>query len=185
MYVILDTETTDLRPWQIAQLSYIMLDEKKNVTWAKNFFFAVDTMSYGAQSVHWFSKKALATLSEGRVFADHAHEIHADMCDKTIIIHNVPFDTKFMEYELQKIFASYTLQKSLCTMKYFTDICKLPSSRAWYKRPKVWEVLSHLSIDDEAILAQAKILFGCKEVWYHDARFDTAAVLAMMPYVKL
>jgi DNA polymerase III epsilon subunit-like protein len=185
MYAILDTETTDLRPGQIAQLSYILLDADKNVTWAKNFFFSVDTMNYGAQAVHGFSKNKLAVLSWGRVFADHAQEIHTDLHDKTIIIHNVSFDTKFMEHELQKIFKTYKLTKSICTMKHFTDICKLPSARAWYKWPKVAEVLAHLRVQDTAVLQEAQRIFGCADIGYHDARFDTAAVLAMMPHVSI
>ena len=47
--VFLDTETTNLTPGQIAQLSYIVEDNGK--VQGKNFFFKVDSMDEGAEKV--------------------------------------------------------------------------------------------------------------------------------------
>ena len=50
--IIFDTETTslDVVSGQIAQLSYIKVNEEENnkIEFAKNFYFSVDKMSYEA-----------------------------------------------------------------------------------------------------------------------------------------
>ena len=73
MILYLDTETTGLYPGEICQLSYIMQD--KDGATAKNFFFAVKDVEYGAYLVHGFSVQILKELSGGKTFSDHADEI--------------------------------------------------------------------------------------------------------------
>jgi hypothetical protein len=52
MYLILDTETNSYHPGQIAQLSYILVDENWQFQQSQNFFFRVDAMDPYAQSIH-------------------------------------------------------------------------------------------------------------------------------------
>ena len=65
MIIYLDTETTGLCPGNICQLSYVLQTEKE--VKAKNFYFAVDNVEYGAYSVHGLSPEILYKLSNGRV----------------------------------------------------------------------------------------------------------------------
>ena len=60
-----DTETTNIRPGSICQLSYIVVDSsvKPQKTLGKNFFFTVEEMSPEAEAVHGFSLEKLYTLS--------------------------------------------------------------------------------------------------------------------------
>ena len=62
--VYFDTETTDLTPGQIAQLSYIIEDDSTFVE-AKNMFFTVDKMTSGAEGTHGMSVDFLAEASNG------------------------------------------------------------------------------------------------------------------------
>ena len=77
MILYLDTETTGLRPGQICQISYIM--QTKNSVVAKNMFFTVDSVEYGAYSVHGFSVEKLKELSKGKRFEDCVLEIKEDL----------------------------------------------------------------------------------------------------------
>lgn len=181
MYCILDTETTSLHPGQIGQLSYICLDSNFCVTSAKNHFFTVDEMHPGAEAVHGFSQERLEHLSGGKGFADSLDEIASDLNDKVLVIHNSPFDVKFLLAEYAGSGQEKNRYKEFCTMTHFTDICKIPKNTGFgYKRPKVSELVSFYNCSDEQILLRAQELFASDEIGFHDARFDTAALLCVL-----
>ena len=56
--VYLDTETTSLNPGQICELS-IIHEEGNELKLAKNYFFKVESIDTGAESVHGFSKEKI------------------------------------------------------------------------------------------------------------------------------
>lgn len=181
MYCILDTETTSLHPWQIAQLSYTLIDSDYNHTASKNFFFAVDEMHPGAEAIHGFSKDILTQLSDGKIFSDYIDEIASDLKDRTLIIHNVPFDRKFLQSEFQTCGLQSSRYNEFCTMIHFTPVCNIiPIGRYTPKRPKVSEVLNFLSISEQEVLATANAHYGSEDIWFHDARFDTAALYCIL-----
>ena len=70
--LIFDTETTSIKPGQICQLSYILIDAstKPQKTIGKNFFFTCDEMDPNAEAVHGFSLEKLYELSNGQYFED-------------------------------------------------------------------------------------------------------------------
>lgn len=181
MYCILDTETTSLHPGQIAQLSYICLDENFSFTYAKNYFFSVDSMSPGAQAVHWFSKPKLHTLSQWKVFSDSLQDITNDLHKKNIVAHNISFDMKFLFSEYEYTGQEKNRKQELCTMQYFTDICKIPKNTGFgHKRPKVSELLSFLKISDHEVTKESQKVFWSDAVGFHDARFDTTALYCVL-----
>ena len=175
MIIYFDTETTGLHPGQICQLSYVMQD-KESVT-AKNFFFTVDSVEYGAFMVHGFSVEKLRELSCGKRFLDYFDEIEKDFLSVDLIVsHNTAFDFSFMRTEYARIGKDFIIKNSFCTMKKATPICKLPrNSGVGYKYPKLNELCSFLGIKDNDISNELYKLFGAK-AGYHDARFDTTAV---------
>jgi len=187
MYLILDTETTDLRPWQIAQLSYTILDQDLEVSSAKNFFFSIKHMNPWAERIHGFSKDKLFSLSWGKTFEHHVDEICDDLENYTLIAHNMWFDKKFMQKEIERQAKHYSPKDHFCTMKHFTNICKLPNKNGYtgYKRPKVSEVMTHLDISDDDVLKLSKDLYENNDIWFHDARFDTAALVAIIKKAEL
>ena len=175
MILYFDTETSGLRPGQICQLSYVM-QEGLDAT-AKNFFFTVDFVEYGAFCVHGFSVEKLKTLSCGKRFADCFNEIEEDFSKADVIVgHNVNFDISFMRAEYQTLGKVFYIKNEFCTMKKTTSVCKLQRcNHVGYKYPKLNELCAHLSISDGDILRATKALFGA-QVGFHDARFDTTAV---------
>lgn len=176
MIICFDTETTSLNPGQICQLSYTM-QEDGNIC-ARNLFFSVDSMDYSAFMVHGFSMEKLNALSNGRKFKDYIDIIENDFNRADLVVsHNTAFDFMFMRTEFERLGRVFTPKKEFCTMKNFTPVCKLPKKRGeGYKYPKLSELCEFFNITDNQIRQASNKVFGAS-VSFHDARFDTTAVL--------
>jgi DNA polymerase-3 subunit epsilon len=184
-FVYVDTETTDVKPGQIAQLAYIIADAGGNVEEARNLYFSVGLMSPGAEAIHHLSPAVLKALSEGRHFGDCIEEmLDAWYSNATFVAHNVTFDLKFVRAELSRYEFPLYSPKTFCTMQAMTPLCKLPGMYGKYKWPRVEEALRHAGIFQERVLAAASTLFitdpekepGTPPLGFHDARFDVTAV---------
>ena len=177
MILFFDTETTGLMPGRIVQLSYVM--QTPNEGKAKNFFFAVSYVEPSAVAVHGLSPEKLLELSDGRTFSINLEEIYEDFISADLIVaHNFSFDLKFMIAEFIYHERQFRYHESFCTMKYFTDILKLPrSSNRGYKYPKLSELCEHFEFYPYDISRISADLFGCYGQ-SHDARYDTAALYA-------
>lgn len=178
-----DTETTSIKPGNICQLSYIIIDAstKPQKTTGKNFFFTVDSMDAGAEAVHGFSLEKLYELSDGKEFLEFVHEFMPDFFDADFIIgHNVQFDIKFLKHELQQLWeaglvdTTWDPKNTFCTMAYYKPICNILNPSGTVKNPKLSEVIDYLQISEDEIAKKADELFEGSGN-YHDARFDTAA----------
>ncbi|MGL4990193.1 MAG: 3'-5' exonuclease [Sarcina sp.] len=179
-----DTETTNIRPGSICQLSYIVVDtdSKPQKTTGHNFFFTVEEMSPEAQKVHGFSLEKLYELSNGLYFEDQVDMFLNDFISADFVIgHNVPFDIKFLQHELSCLYLEkeYNPKNIFCTMKYYKDICKIIKQSGDYKNPKLEEAIRFLGITNDQIEQTANKLFDGSGN-YHDARFDTAATYLLV-----
>ena len=175
MILYFDTETTGLVPGRIIQLSYIMQDSSE--TRAKNFFFYVDHVDPSAVAVHGFTPEKLYGLSGGKTFSCDIDEIYDDFLSADIVIsHNFAFDLKFMIAEFAYSERRFRYRESLCTMRYFTDIMRLPrSSHRGFKYPKLAELADYFGIYPYDVSRATMKYFGCL-VSEHDARYDTASL---------
>ncbi|CDM69788.1 putative DNA polymerase III epsilon subunit [Clostridium bornimense] len=176
--LMFDTETTGLRPGQICQLSYIVIDNsiKPYKVYGKNFFFSVDFMEESAEQIHGFSKELLEELSGGITFGECYHEFIEDFMNSDIISgHNVMFDIKFIKEEFKRVGIEFTPNIEFCTMKYYKNICNIISRQGDIKNPKLSELMDFLDISEEDIENTSMKLFGDTRS-FHDARFDTTAV---------
>ncbi len=174
MVLYLDTETSGYYPGEICELSYIMQTKESVV--AKNFFFSVSKVDYGAYLVHGFSKDKLSVLSKGKKFSDFIDEIGDDMLNADLIVtHNTSFDFMFLRKEFERAGRVFFVKDSFCTMKGTVGLCKLSRVGGGYKYPKLSELCSFLDITEKEIGDVTEKLFGA-DLSYHDARFDTAAV---------
>ena len=173
--IILDTETTDFTPGQIAQLSYILVDNGE-ILRAENYFFTVESMTRGAEQVHGFTRKMLRQLSEGRTFAEQADWFRDDFVDRIMVAHNTSFDLSFLAAEFGRLGLYYS-PNTFCTMRKSAPVCRIPHpSRGGYKWPTLGEALQALEISPEEVNALASKLYGGEQTAFHDARFDSAAV---------
>ena len=175
MILFLDTETTGLYPGNICQLAYVTEDVRG--VRAKNYFFTVDRMDYGAFAVHGLSVRLLRELSEGRRFIDNIDEIADDIDAADVIVtHNSSFDFMFLRAEFENCGRPFSFKESFCSMKNAVSLCKLPRSRGTgYKYPKLSEFCSYCGVDDYDVKMASVKLFG-ESANYHDARFDTCAL---------
>lgn len=174
--LFLDTETTGLSPGNICQLSFLVIDEGK-VT-PNNYYFKVEYVEPGAQRVHGLSVNKLAQLSKNKTFIDYQDELIDEFNKSDILVaHNFNFDINFIKTEFKRCGINYIYNDSLCTMRYFTDVCRIPNSKGnGYKLPRLEELISYFEIKDRTIKSKTKELFNCNNIGYHDARFDTTAV---------
>lgn len=176
MVLYFDTETTGLRPGQICQLSYVMQDGESLSS--RNMFFTVDGMEYGAYMVHGFSMEKLRSLSGGKRFEDFIDVIECDFLSADAVVsHNTAFDFMFMRAEFERLGRIFKVKNEFCSMKKATPLCKLKKARGeGYKYPKLHELCSYLGVSGSRILSVSEKIFGHK-AGFHDARFDTTAVL--------
>ena len=180
MILYLDTETTGLYPGNICQLSYAMQD--KSGVRAKNMFFSVDKVDYGAYLVHGFSVAKLKTLSKGLRFADRFDEINADISEADAVVsHNTAFDFMFLRAEYERLGKLFAVKKDFCSMKKSVPVCKIRKTRGnGYKYPKLFELCEHFGITEYDVKDKAEELFGEDKAGFHDARFDTTAMFLAM-----
>lgn len=176
MILFFDTETTGLIPGRIIQLSYVMQSETE--TRAKNFFFAVEYIEPSAVAVHGFTPEKLAVLSNGKTFSCDIDEIYDDFSSADLIVaHNVKFDINFMIAEFCYQDRRFRYKQEFDTMKFFTNIMKLPrENHAGYKYPKLSELIGFLDIYPYDVTRKTVELFSVPDVGGHDARYDTAAL---------
>lgn len=178
--IYLDTETTDINPGQICELSMIIEDNSNNnFVAAKNYFFKVDHVAPGAEDIHGFSVEKLAELSGGKAFSDYYQEILDILKDNCIVAHNEAFDEKFISTELWRCGISFVPAARQCTMEAFKPVLKIPArykKYGPYKNPKLEEVISFLNIDSTKVDEYSRKLFKYDGSDYHDSRFDTTAM---------
>jgi DNA polymerase-3 subunit epsilon len=169
--IIFDTETTGVNPGSICQLSYFKIRET-GIT-PKNYYFAVDYVEPGAQQVHGLSVEILKELSKGMVFKDKVNEIYNDFKSADMLVgHNISFDIKFLTTEFERNGIYFRPVNTFCTMKGFTNICKIiKTGNGGYKWPSLAELSNFMNIDQETIDYQSKRLFGLHTA-AHDARGD-------------
>ena len=91
----------------------------------------------------------------------------------------------FMSAEFERLGERFTYKNSLCSMKKFTPVCRLPRANgASYKYPKLSELCEFLDIYPYDVTRETMRLFRAAPS-AHDARYDTAALyLAMNEGVK-
>ncbi|KOF57228.1 MULTISPECIES: 3'-5' exonuclease [Clostridium] len=180
--IFFDTETTGLRPGNICQLSYILVDTniKPNKTIGKNIFFSVDYVEPSAEDVHGFSVEILNELSGGKFFKDNLEFFLDDFKTADILIgHNVNFDIKFLTHELACCGEIFNPNHIFCTMNYYKNICKIINNNGNYKNPRLEEAVRFLNINSSHIKDLSKKLFQ-GDGNFHDARFDTTATYLLV-----
>ena len=173
MILFFDTETTGLSPGRIIQLSYVMQSSKNVKT--KNFFFYVDYVEPSAVAVHGFTPEKLFVLSNGHTFSTDIEEIYDVFLRADVIIaHNLSFDLKFMIAEFAYHDRQFRYREGICSMRYFTDIIKIPRENGkGYKYPKLTEFSKYYDLYPYDVTMETAKLFGLYGQ-SHDARYDTA-----------
>ena len=183
MIIFFDTETTDLYPGQICQLTYLMQDRERIS--AKNFFFSVKEVMPGAQSVHGFSKEKLEELSLGKIFSDNIDEIERDFLSADLVVaHNLSFDGMFMRKEFERVGKIFKVKEDMCSMKESVSSCKLSRTNGrGYKYPKLSELCDFVGVSERDIILATKQFFNASTS-FHDARFDATALCLAVNFGK-
>lgn len=189
--IIFDTETTGLRCYknQVAQLSYVMIDDKYEVKSSKNFYFTVEYMEDGASRANGLDEEILKRLSNGRKFKDSVSEIYNDFLNADVLIaHNLEFDLGFLKEEFKRL--NYDIDKMrknkkyFCTMESYTMFMQIEHEYYGLKYPRLDEVMDYLGIKYTDIEKKTKLIFNTESTSYHDSRFDVIATLLAYEQVK-
>lgn len=188
--IIFDTETTSLnsKSGQIAQLSYIKINENNNVEFAKNFYFTVNHIEPGASKTNGLTEELLKKFSNNKTFEDFSNEIYEDFSKETkLVAHNIQFDMEFLLEEFKRVDKDtnvFNEKEYFCTMQYYTNILNIEHSYYGVKFPRLDEVVSYLKIKHDDISAETNEVFGSEGVTYHDARFDVVSTLNIYRYIN-
>lgn len=177
--VILDVETTgdNYLIDEISQISYIILDSDLNIIKAKNFYFMVDYV-YFKSSKNKLNIEELKKLSNNKTFKDRYNEIFSDLNNNLIVCHKCDHDINYLKSEFMRVDKDNRfVYEEFCTMKYYTDILKIPSDNFGYKYPKLVEIMPYLNIKRGDINNYSKKIFNLSdsEVVLHDSRVDVVA----------
>lgn len=172
--VYLDTETTSLKPGQIAQISYL-IEEDNRLVKAYNSYFTVDSMDLGASNCTGLTVDKCKVLSGGLVFGDKADEIYEDLSSAYIIGHNIQFDIKFIREEFLRVGKFLEVVDSIDTMHIMKDITKIPRNGGRYKYPKLDEALRFANITSIDMGKYLELIYGISTS-AHDSRYDAVAV---------
>jgi len=197
-YVVLDTETTGLdvikdgvKVGEIAQLSYILVNERLRIEKAKNFYFNVKEMPENVSRINNLTKEKLLILSGGKTFKEHSKEIYADLKGRVLVGHKVSFDYEFLFNEFRecgfKEDKSY-IPDTYCTMQNMTPFCNLSrkdklTGEILPKWPKLSESLDYWNIAIEIVLQHSLKIFGESKAM-HDSRFDSTGALLVFKKLK-
>lgn len=169
MNIILDCETTDFRPGQISQLSYIIMNDNK-IKKAKNYFFKVETVNKGVVDITGKNTATLDYLSDGMTFAEQAEEVFADLNGNLLIGHNISFDYNFLVTEFARLGIDFIVD-TYCTMKQPRE--DLKRDFIWNKANFSQEDLKDIfKISDLFTKTLVHSLFGNVTVGRHDSRWD-------------
>lgn len=184
-FAVVDTETTGFEPGKIAQLAYILMNEKLKIEKAKNFYFKLEEMPTSASNIHHLTVEALEELSNGKTFKDNFKEIRKDINPRILVSHNIPFDLSFLRSELNYAFTP----KTFCTMEAMTPKCNLSrvdplTQEVTPKWPKLTEALDYWQIPKEKVLEFSTHIFRESKAM-HDARWDTTACMLIFRRLKL
>jgi DNA polymerase III epsilon subunit-like protein len=179
MKVFLDTETSGTRAQEIAQLSYIITDDELSIVRAKNYYFAVGSMSPFATKVHGLTIKSLRGLSGGVRFVDKAHEVLADLAGCQLVCHNYRADFDILRREFERAGLSYSPPGVFCTMAHFRGVCVIADQNGANKNPSLRELIDIYAIEEEEIAEITAQAFGTQGLPQHDGRYDAAALYAV------
>lgn len=162
-----DTETTGL--WNkklaithtaqphIVQLATLVTDSCGNEVTSFNRIIkpqGYTTIDPGAFEVHGITfERAMDEGIDRRLVLDEWRDLVRPT--HMLIAHNKEFDLKLMEIAMRREYndvkQSYRYKKQFCTMKTYTDICKLPPTDRMlqygfntYKSPKLQEAYKHV-----------------------------------------
>ena len=176
MKAFLDTEGTGNRDNQIAQLSYIITNDRMEVVKARNYYFKVKSMNPFATRLHRLTKEKLEKLSHGRDFGHHAAEIAEDLRHCQLVCHNSRSDIDLLREEFDKAGISFEPYDSFCTMAHFKSVCVIADKHGANKNPSLKELIAFFAVDDEEISQCTPELFDAGKLPAHDSRYDAAAL---------
>lgn len=183
--IFLDTETTGLKPGQIAQISAIKVCEHKIID-KINMYFEVEHVCEDAAKVTGRGAEDYRVLSGGIKFNDRADEIANFLRGAQIYGYNINFDNKFIKAEFKrtgryKVYEAYNTgayDEVVLTANDVMDKASkhinLDSLGIYKKKAKLSELISGLKLNEKKIEQFTASVFGLNEtVSFHDATFDT------------
>lgn len=180
-YIILDTETNNIKPGQITQLAYLIVENDKIVK-TENYFFTVESLT---PEIVELTGKTLATINSlagGFYFKDSAIEILDDLKRGVIVAHNADYDKSFLEKEFSRVGLDFD-SEFICTMKQ--SQAKIRDYYGIQKRMlSLTDLKNIFNVSDIYIKALLRKHFpDAVNCTNHDARYD--CIVLYLVYLEL
>ncbi len=178
MYLVWDSETGGFAENRLLQLGMILVDENHKAIMEANLLIkpAGWTIEPGAEAVHGISQ---GYAEKHGIEVERALMLWVEMTRRAdvLVCHNVEFDRKVVEGELDRIKWPRVKNGWYCTMEGLKGVCRIPASekqrRAGFgewKRPKLVEAYG--------------FAFGEGFEGAHDAMADCRATARLFEWIK-
>lgn len=143
--LVIDTETTSKYPntAYITQFSAIAIEEDNNISYFNFYINTDEPLTKEVIDITGVNKEMLQALSKGMYFEDYAEtwEQILKMPNLKVVAHNLSYDLTVLNNNLALHgFPHLKPVDKYCTMREYTDKCKLPKNK-W---PKLNEAIDHV-----------------------------------------
>lgn len=174
---VFDTETTGftVKDWTLEEQPYIVqfawiLGNISKEKWFEEIS-RINVLVRPRISIPFSASQVHGLYDKDVINAPYIEDVIGDFLkylntSDVIVGHNVEFDEWVVRNELARLWRSWDYQpmKSICTMRWSTEYCKLQWRGFSFKPPKLNELYKHL--------------FWERFEWAHDAMVDVEATLA-------
>jgi len=177
---IVDIETTGLNPKndEIIQICVLQVDENYQIKDVINRYYLPREKEPYYFTIDFLKEKT--KNNKYKHFKDDV-EMHNILKEITYLIaHNVDFEYRFL-----KDYINISPENMFCTMKNYTNICKLPSKKYSFKQPKLEEALQFIDNLEEKLynaINNLPIKIDKDELNYHNAIYDVIGCYLLYKY---
>lgn len=151
-YIIFDIETTGIPDRNISPIEHWKFPHIVQIAWMfdnteKSYIIKPDNYLINPDSTKIHGITTEYALLHGKPILNILQEFEEDCKNiKTLVSHNYKFDISILLascYRYKFPVKTFLQKEAFCTMKYMTDICKLPG-KFGYKYPRLEELYAFL-----------------------------------------
>ena len=150
--LFLDVETTGTgSSARIVQMAWLVHDIEGNEIKSQNHIIKPDGFEIPVEATKIHGITTQEAIDGGEDLEMILLQFRKDLiCCNLLVGHNISFDVRMVTYEFMRFGMPDKLREieKVCTMHKSTDYCAIPSSKRYFKKPKLQELHSKLFGDN-------------------------------------